>query len=128
MIDQIGLSDLERLMLAKLAPEADREGISVGKHDVDVTLRLFGTVSVGKDHEAVIPAAVPWERVALLALSKLNLATREKIVEDALGEREISANEIKAEALVVADRLKGETKRMRRGPVRLEIVAARVGD
>lgn len=121
MIEQATLTDLQRLAILKLAPEVDRGKIEAGEYDVDFTVRISGHVKVSEDHESIIAAAVPWEKVALLALSKLNETSREKIVRDALGDPEVS-NELKSEALAIADVLKGKTRKQKLGPVRTELV------
>ena len=121
MIDEANLNDLQRLALSKISPEVDRGKVEAGEHEVDFTVRVSGLVKVSKNHESIIAAAVPWERVALLALSKLNESSRDKIVRDALGDKEV-ANDLKDEALAIAAVLKGVTRKEKLGGVRTELV------
>ncbi len=121
MINEAELTDLECLALDKMKPTVDRGKVDAGEHEVDFTIRVFGTVKVSEDNESIIAAAVPWERVGLIALSKLSAASRNKILREALGDEDVS-NEIKEEAIAVADTLKGKTRKMKNGQVRTEIV------
>lgn len=120
MIDLAGLSDLEKLVLDKLAPGYDRSKVEPGTHEVDFAVRIVGTAKVSEDHESIVNAAIPWDRIAMLALGRMNEATREKIVRAALGEDEIDGA-LKDEVRAAVDRLKAASRKVKLGPVRLEI-------
>jgi len=76
-------------LLSKLAADSAkdaREGLSVGKHEVNetVVLHVSGTVTVGEDYEQkIVLKADPWT-ILQAALSHLNGVTVESLVREAL--------------------------------------------
>lgn len=74
-----------------------RAAAQVGKHDIDVVVRITGSLSVGEDYEQRLAAkADPWGLLAV-ALSKLNGVTVDSIVRE-----HIDADPAEAKAIKVA--------------------------
>lgn len=84
------MKELTKAQLAFLAlqtvkvDEDVKAELSPGVYHIDATVRLKGTVKRGEDTVGKVAAAVPWQRIAALAFSKLNGATVESIVREAL--------------------------------------------
>jgi hypothetical protein len=66
------------------ASAAVREAIAEGDHDVDLTVRLRGTVRVGAPSEAEVSVAAPWRDLALSLLARVSPATRGALLRDLL--------------------------------------------
>lgn len=70
------LQSLEMLALRRSVSEAiDKEvagTLEQGTHEIDVTLRIFGTVKKGAPYEQNCPLVIPWQTLFSLALSRLN--------------------------------------------------------
>lgn len=122
MVNETNLNAVELLALSKMKIDVDRDAVASGHHDVDFSVRVTGTLSVGRDFESVQAAAVPWERIALLALSKMNESTRSAIFRAAIEGDDETSDEIKAEARDFVDRAKGKTKMVKRGRVTSELI------
>jgi hypothetical protein len=88
------LQSLEMLALRRSVSEAVDKAVaaelSEGTHNIDVTLRLFGTVKKGAPYEQTCPLVIPWQLLFSLAASRLNLQTGASI--------ESIANELMTEA------------------------------
>lgn len=74
---------LNPVMLAAIAAAAkgDKGDIRPGKHAVDVTVRVRGTVNKGEDYVSTSPASInPWALAGFL-FSKLNATTADSVAE-----------------------------------------------
>ena len=111
--------------------------LALSKIDIDKAIRktiapakgLIGRAAVVVEYdlnvaapfEKTIPASVPWQRIAALALSKLNGVTIEAVVEEALSMEEDTAsvieNGIAARAKNVVQALVEATRSTVNGPV-----------
>lgn len=59
-----------------------REATPAGKYNFDASLRVRGAMNIGEDYTSVIAARMPWEALALLALSRLNTATQAIVMQE----------------------------------------------
>ena len=98
------LQSLEMLALRRSVSEAVDKAVaaelSEGTHNIDVTLRLFGTVKKGAPYEQTCPLVIPWQLLFSLAASRLNLQTGASI--------ESIANELMTEADGIMKRRRGD--------------------
>lgn len=115
------MNTLETIALAKaVSPDAYRQlsdEVTEGTYVIDCTVRLKGTIKKGKPFEQAVAAAIdPW---ALLyrALSKLNGATIDSLVEEALSATEDETTEIKEQAKRAVARLVAAQKRTMPGRI-----------
>jgi hypothetical protein len=92
-----------------------RDQVEPGDYDVDVEVRVHGTIRVGEDHEAEVTAAIPWQRVCAVLLDKLNDVTIESVLSEALGD--VDDTEVKAQAAAAMRALKGSTTKTVKGAV-----------
>ena len=122
-LQEVTPSPAEVLALAKLI-DGDvlglaREAAAPGVHHVNLTVRIEGTVKVGKPVTTTLPmAADPWGLLAL-ALSKLNSATVDSLVLEhetrlAAGEK-VDTEAVKATATEALRRLKATRTTTRNG-------------
>jgi hypothetical protein len=90
----------------KLVEEA-RASVAPGEtYVLDTLLHVGGGLTVGKDTEAKATYTIPWQALALAALSKLNAATRSELARAALSGREaLEAEGVKEEVQAIADDL-----------------------
>lgn len=90
----------------KLIDEA-RAAVGAGEtYMLDTTLHVGGALTVGRDTEAKATRTIPWQALALAALSKLNAATRTDLARAALSGREALEEEgVKEEVQQIADDL-----------------------
>lgn len=107
------------------AGEATIPGEGFGETSFAIDLILSGTVKRGPDTTSTYLASVPWERLALVALSKVNASTRESLVREALGlidgpEADGRAH-IKAEAETIVRSLIEATRQPRAGTLKVDI-------
>jgi len=125
------LTDVETLALAKAIKKGAlgkaRPNVKSGTHEVDVLVRVHGSVTVGDDFEQIQHMKVPqWELIAVL-LSKVNGATLESVVREALGFADkAELKRIKADAQVAVDKIKGTGKSPTKGKVTAKLEAERV--
>lgn len=75
---------------------------------VQWTLVGSAIVRKGSDHEAIVNAAVPYDKLLAVALSKLNGVTVEAIVREALEAEVLSTDEVKAQAEEAIKRFKAQ--------------------
>lgn len=112
------------LALAKFNDDKVRDAIGIGEYPIDTLVRVRGKMTVAPDHEAKVATAIPWQRLFALALSKLNNATVESLVAEALranGQLEGATQEISERARVAVERIVGTSKRTVRGAVRVDL-------
>lgn len=92
-----------------------RDDVEPGDYEIDVLVRLHGSIRVGEDHDAEVTASIPWQRVAAVLFDKLNGVTVESVLSEALGD--VDDSEIKAEAVAAMRALKGSTLKTCKGKV-----------
>jgi len=122
-----GSTDLDAVALAKVVSEeaykAASAGLTVGKHEVDVTVRIVGTIGKGADYEQkVVAKADPWGLLAV-ALSKLNGVTVDSLTREALGLSEDALTAIKEQAKESIAAVKGPTLTKCNGKVTANLTA-----
>lgn len=98
-----------------------RDQVSPGEYELDFTVRVRGELAIGEDVEAIVSASIPWQRVAAVALDKLNGVTLESVLREAL-EGEVDEDAIGSRAAEAMEALKGTTRRTRKGAVRAKLV------
>lgn len=111
------LTNAEILAVTKVvsgkAPNASKH-LTVGDHEVDVTLRIQGVIKRGKDYTQAIVNKIDVWLLLGVALSKLNGATAESLIREAMAIEETEAGDeltktIKDAAKVAIKKLKGTT-------------------
>lgn len=98
-----------------------RDQVSAGEYELDFTVRIRGELAIGEDVEAIVSASIPWQRVAAVALDKLNGVTLESVLREAL-EGEVDEDAIGSRAAEAMEALKGKATKMRKGAVRAKLV------
>ena len=121
------INAVESLAVAKVVDAKDvREEVLPGKYDVDVVVRIKGSIKVGEDYTQNVPAAArPWALLAL-ALSKLNGVTIDSLTREALGLSEDQEKEIKAKAEESIQSIKDTTERKCKGKVTTNLEVEKV--
>ena len=82
---------------AKVLKEASK-GLEPGQYKIDGLFRLLGDINKGEDFKQKLAAKINFALLACLALSKLNEATVDSIIEDfimAMGRSELSPEHAK---------------------------------
>lgn len=127
------LTAIDLLSLSKAVSEpalkAARSDSSVtpGVHAVDLTVRVYGTLKVFDDYEQVVAASVPWERLALAALSRLAPQCLSGCVTEALGEEETDAVALlRAGVVESVAAVREPSRRSCRGQVRAQLLISAV--
>lgn len=90
-----------------------------------IRLLLSYALRIGQPYKATVAAAVPWQRIAILALGKLNLSTAEAIVNEALAEVPLPEEPVERVKAHV-ERLKAPAERECQGRVTGFTVVAQV--
>lgn len=90
-----------------------------------VRLLLSYRLKIGHPYKATVAASIPWQRIAILALGKLNLASAEAIVNEALAEVPLPDEPVERIRSQV-DRLKAPAERECAGRVTGHVVVAEV--
>lgn len=97
------------------ALKAAKSGLKVGTYDVDMTVRVKGSVTKGEDYMGVIAQrAEPWKLLAV-ALNRLNGVTVESIVREAETLKDEEADRLKEATAAALNAIKGETKAVQNG-------------
>lgn len=111
------LTNAEILAITKVvagkATKASKH-LAAGEHPVDVTVRVQGVIKRGEDYTQEIVNKIDTWLLLGVALSKLNGATAESIVREAMAIEESEAGDtltkkVKDEAKVAIKKLKGTT-------------------
>ncbi len=100
-----------------------RADVSPGEYDIDVVVRIVGSIRVGEDYDAEVTASIPWQRVAAVLFDKLSDVTIESVLSEALGDVDDSG--IKHAASAAMRALKGSTLQRKNGPVTTTLVVER---
>jgi len=120
---------LETIALGKALSDAAYAGankvLPAGKHEIDLTVRIQGTINKGESYnQQIVEKAEPWSLLAV-ALSKLNGVTVESLVKEALaGGPEVAA--IKEQANSAIKAIKGTTSTTCAGKVTAKLTVTTV--
>ena len=83
----LALARLGHLNLASNAASKELRGeVAPGKYAGEASFTLHYDLTVGEDHEAEVAQTVPWKDIATALFSKLNAATRDKLVRELMTE------------------------------------------
>ncbi len=119
----LALARLGHLNLASNdTTKALRSEVPTGKHQGEVDFRLVYDITVGADHEAEVAQTVPWKALAGILFGKLNAATRDAVLRDALeasdgGGFEVREGAVNDEAEAALKQLMGMTKKTVSGKI-----------
>jgi len=119
----LALARLGHLNLASNASSRELRGeVAPGKYKGSQSFTLHYDMTIGEDHEAEVAQTVPWKALAGLLFGKLNAATRDKILRDALeasdgGGFEVKEGAVNAEAEDAIKQLMGMTKKTVSGKI-----------
>lgn len=109
--------------------KAIRQTIAPDEYVGEATVRLRYDLRVGEPGTQRVSAAVPWQRIAALALSKLNPASIDAVISEAATMDTATAveEEIATRAKVIVDNLLDASVRPVAGKVtgKVEIISAR---
>ncbi|MEI7881870.1 MAG: hypothetical protein WCI95_13480 [bacterium] len=98
-----------------------RKKVGSGSYAADFWLHVSGEIDVGEDYMRKVPQkAKPWDLLAA-ALSRLNGVTVEAIVRDAMSAAPEMVENIKKQAEVAIQAIKGTTETMCAGRVNAEL-------
>ena len=70
------MNETVKLALSKLSLKPDRDAVASGKHDIDVTVNVKGTVTVGQDYETT-PTVSVLSKATVAHLLRLSGITRD---------------------------------------------------
>ncbi len=104
------LTLVQSIAVATVIKKADelKKELTPGPHQVDMVVRIKGTINKGESTEGVIAQrAEPWTLLAV-ALSKLNGVTMESIAREALTAKEEEVEAIKEKAAEAITVIKGK--------------------
>ena len=115
------MTDLETVVLAKVikatAEKAASHSLAAGEHDVDINLRIHGSVKKGEDYEGEVVNKIDWTLLCAVLLGKVNEATRKSVI-DAYKNMDASMIEgLKVQANDSVSELKATTKQMQNGKI-----------
>lgn len=115
------LNHTELLALSKFdVSKKVREHVAPGEYEVDEVVRISGTIKVGVDHAANIAARVPWQKLVAVLLDKVNGATIESVVAEALA-ADLDGEEIAERAANAMATLVESTRSTRKGAVKVSL-------
>lgn len=98
--------------------------LDAGTYTIDELVRVQGTVTKGDDYDQVIHMKVPlWEIVAVL-LSKVNGATMDAVVKEAVSMPKEKVTEIKSKAQASIDKIKAPANSICAGKVTTNLTVA----
>lgn len=104
--------------------KAAKAALTVGEHDVDVTIRVTGSIKRGLDYtQKIVAKADPWTLLAA-ALSHLNGVTVDSIVREALSADPALVKSLKAQAQDALEAVKAPTDTPCTGKVTAKVAAS----
>jgi hypothetical protein len=120
------LSDVEVVAVGKaITDDKARKAsklVAVGEHEVDVTVRVRGTINRGEDYnQKIVLKADPWT-LLLAALSHLNGVTIESLVKEANDQDPKLLDSIKKEANEALNSINETTETRCNGKVTKELI------
>lgn len=74
------MTDVQALILTKVAPEYDRSNVPVGKHAINLFVQIDGEMNVGEKYFQTPTAQLPILPLLAIALSKVEPMTQELIL------------------------------------------------
>ena len=123
---------LAKVMKEKAVKEASQE-LEAGRYELDMLVRILGSFTKGEDYETTVPNKINFTLLAAMALSKVNIETRNSIIDEFITamenpeELEKLAEEIKVGVQKKLDKIKGMTKTTATGKVTTDLSAEVVG-
>ena len=89
------LTNAETIAVTKAIESKDAKGarneLPVGEHEIDVLVRIFGTIKVGEDYEQRKTAAMPQIKMLLAAIMLNGISVKAFVKRYLDGEFEVSA-------------------------------------
>jgi ElaB/YqjD/DUF883 family membrane-anchored ribosome-binding protein len=124
-----GTSDVAMLVIAKAVKDkvADkaREGVSPAEYNVDLTLRIQGTIRKAEDYTKDIPHKIRWDLLVAVLASKVNDETLASVLRDyaKVGDDEGKAltSQVKGKVEATIAELKGTTRQVVNGPITTDL-------
>ena len=105
------MSELAKSIAQAIAKQSDAIDLNRGEEMlIQYTVCGSAIVRKGFDSESIVNAAVPYDKLLAVALSKLNNVTLESIVREAL-ETEVLSTDVKKQAEIAIAKFKGQSKR-----------------
>ena len=122
-----GLSAVEVVAVGKVVSDKESSeangGLTAGQHEVDVTVRVRGTLTRGENYTAqIVEKANPWLILAV-AMSHLNGVTVDSIVKEALTADPALVDSLKEKAAEAIAAIKGPTETACNGKTTGKLVA-----
>lgn len=104
--NNLELLTLSKFNLDKEEAEEIRNGVDVGKWDVDFLCRVRGTVVVGEDYEQRTPVQLPLEKVLGFLVAKTGLELEKSLVLlEIFVQEALEGKELPGEARAVVNKL-----------------------
>ncbi len=97
-----------------------REDVEPGEYDIDVIVRLHGTMKVGADYESEVQS-IPWKKVAAILFDKMDGVGIEGVISEALGA--VDDSRIGEAASAAMSALGSSTRKVCSGKVTHRLVA-----
>ena len=125
------LEPAELFVLCKIDNKKDRakarSQIEPGDHEIDLVVRVRGTLGVGEDYLQTVSPAVPWRDLFLAALSQMTESHRAMFVRDFMthsddGPAQVNRDALAEEVETLAEQIVGTTERMCSGKTRANLV------
>jgi hypothetical protein len=91
--------------------------LQAGTYQVDQIVRVRGTVTKGEDYEQIVHMTIPHWKIISVLFSKVNDATMESVIREAVGLSSEDETKIKAAAQAAAETVKASGKKMVAGKV-----------
>jgi hypothetical protein len=119
----------------KVVKEASKL-VEPGRYDVDFLVRFLGSFTKGEEFIQKLSAKINWRRLALVALSKVNVETLKAIVRDFLAAEQNGGDseemkkleeQIKADVLPALEKLMERTETTMSGKVTTDLSVEVVG-
>jgi hypothetical protein len=122
-----GLSAAAVIAVGKLVSDTESSkasaGLAAGQHNVDVTIRVKGTLTRGENYtQPIVEKANPWLILAV-ALSHLNGITVDSIVKEALTADPAMVDSLKVKAAEAIAAIKGPTETACNGKTTAKLTA-----
>lgn len=118
------LSPIELLALSKLTADAQtRAAVAPGEYEGTVDVSVDYKLKVGEDYEQAQVQNVPWQKVVMVLLSKVNDTTLEAVLREALT-GDLDDKQIKAQAKAAMATIMGSVMQDHKGKVNGHVVAA----
>jgi len=124
MATTINVSETVAVAMAKGAKSASDKAakeLEVGDHEIEALVKVTGFIRKGADKDQVVHMAIPHWKVIGALLSKVNKATRNAVLKEAiqtaLNMDKEQETQIKSEANEAIDQLKGMVKKTVSGNV-----------